>query len=71
MQGVRFWRYFFGTLSRRFDIGGSNLIALETNNSLPVNSLLLSLINEISDTENNITVVLDDYPRANKYGNPL
>ena len=58
---VRFWRYFFGTLSRRFDIGGSNLIALETNNSLPVNSLLLSLINEISDTENNITVVLDDY----------
>lgn len=59
---VRFWRYIIASLRTVFeDLGQEIALSLESESAPDLPSLVMLLINEISDMADPITLVLDDY----------
>jgi LuxR family maltose regulon positive regulatory protein len=61
---IRFWAYVIATLQKlRANLGESALALLQSPQQPPINSILSTLINEISSFPADFSIVLDDYHR--------
>jgi LuxR family maltose regulon positive regulatory protein len=59
---ARFWDYLIAALqTRRPEAGATSLALLHSPRPLPVESVLVPLINELSGVSQDLVVVLDDY----------
>ena len=59
---TRFWTYIVGALQRTHSkVGEATLAMLHSTESIPFESFLIPLINEIANTKDNIALILDDY----------
>jgi LuxR family maltose regulon positive regulatory protein len=61
-EPIRFWTYFIASLQGlRADLGNGALALLRSQQTSPITSILMTLINEVSAFQDDFAMVLDDY----------
>lgn len=61
-ESTRFWTYFIASLQGlRADLGNGALALLRSQQTPPITSILMTLINEVSAFQDDFAMVLDDY----------
>jgi len=63
---IQFWSYFITSLQQlRPDLGAGALVLLQSPQSLPISSILIALINDLSAFSSPFSIVVDDYHAIN------